>query len=204
VLVRSHADSTEDPILPLKEIYTATRAVMFFGTPHRGSSKATWGLLASRVASVMFDTNSTILKQIQVSSSDLQNLREQFGALLKTRAFHVRSFQEGYGMLGMAGLNGKVSLLLCTLCYRRLTNLKVVDDESSTIDDSEPKRTIPADHRNMCRFADKSDIGYVRIKQEVESFVQVIVSVSRDMEKAIEERELLHSWNQTSGTDWQF
>jgi hypothetical protein len=106
--VRSHEHHDEDVTLALNDIYKSTRAVLFFGTPHRGSSMATWGLIASRIASVMFDTNTAILKQIQVSSPELQNLRERFGGLLKKNVFQVRSFQEGLGMVGITGLNGKV------------------------------------------------------------------------------------------------
>lgn len=106
--MRSYEHHDEDVTLLLNDIYESTRAVLFFGTPHRGSSMVTWGLIASRIASVMFDTNTAILKQIQVSSPELQNLRERFGGLLKKNVFQVRSFQEGLGMVGIAGLKGKV------------------------------------------------------------------------------------------------
>jgi len=70
-----------------------------------------------------------------------------------------------------------------------LTERQVVDDESSKIDDLEPKRMIQADHMNLCRFSSTYDVGYVQAKQEVESFVQVIVKVSHKIEEAIRKRK---------------
>lgn len=40
-----------------------------------------------------------------------------------------------------------------------------------TLDDSEPKRTIPANHMNMCRFSTKSDIGYRRVSSEISDVI---------------------------------
>ena len=64
--------------------------------------------MGQRIVSAAFDSNPVILKQIQVQSTDLEYLREQFGTLSKRRTFEVCSFQEGHGMKGIAGLNSKV------------------------------------------------------------------------------------------------
>lgn len=70
---------------------------------------ASWGLMASHIVKAAgFDTNTTILEQIVNKSPELENLRERFSPLLQEKSFHVRTFQEGHGMKGMAGLNGKV------------------------------------------------------------------------------------------------
>jgi hypothetical protein len=43
------------------DLYNSTQGIIFFGTPHRGSNDAQWGLLLSTIVSAAFDTNKTIL-----------------------------------------------------------------------------------------------------------------------------------------------
>ena len=75
---------THDP--DLRDIYDSTHAVIFFGTPHRGSRLASWSLLLSNIAqAVRFDTNSAVLRDLdpESGSSKLEELKFDFDDILR-------------------------------------------------------------------------------------------------------------------------
>ena len=86
-----------------------TRAVVFLGTPHRGSSSADWAQMASNLAAVALqDSNKTITRALKVDSEVLENIHEQFIRIATIQGIRVYSFQEARGMLGLKGVSGKV------------------------------------------------------------------------------------------------
>ncbi|KAI9855814.1 MAG: hypothetical protein M1813_009623 [Trichoglossum hirsutum] len=149
-VLRRSRGSEFDPAL--QNIYNSTIAVIFLGTPHRGSQIAPWGIIAKHiVAAVGFDTNARILRDLDMVSSALEFSKEEFSKILKLGTFQVCTFQEALGMKGMRGLNGKV-----------------VDEFSSSLDDaSERKATINANHMAMCQFSNKDDDGYRKVSREI-------------------------------------
>ena len=101
----------------LQNIYNTTYAVIFFGTPHRGSDLTSWGRLLSSIAqAIQMDTNEAILIDLdpESGSSKLEELRLDFDDILndKQRAKELRvfSFQEAMGMTSVKLLGNKVSL----------------------------------------------------------------------------------------------
>lgn len=101
----------------LQDIYTSTRAIIFFGTPHRGSEGASWGLMLSAITqAVQIDANSAILRDLdpQSGSSKLEELMLDFDDILRdsqrAQELCVFSFQEEKGMTGVHLLSSKVSL----------------------------------------------------------------------------------------------
>lgn len=63
----------------LGEIFSRTCGVVFFGTPHRGSGKATLGELVGAVAKLSFrQPNSQLLQTLKPDSGILENQRDQF------------------------------------------------------------------------------------------------------------------------------
>jgi hypothetical protein len=93
----------------LKDIYRSTYAIMFFGTPHRGSDYADIAILASNIALTMgFDANSSLLKDLKPNQEYPTLLRESFSKMLLEDVFYVDTFQESLGFKGIKGLKGKV------------------------------------------------------------------------------------------------
>lgn len=97
--------------------YNNTYAIIFFGTPHRGSNIAYWGRLLSGVAqATQMDTHDGILIDLdpKSNSSKSRELNLDFDDILcdnqKARQLRVFSFQEAQGMTGVNLLGGKVSL----------------------------------------------------------------------------------------------
>ena len=99
----------------IHDIYTSARAVIFFGTPHRGSDSASWGLMASNLAkAAQMDVNDAILRELDPASgnSKLLELRRDFYDILQDTEQRSRlqlyTFQEELGMTSLRALGGKV------------------------------------------------------------------------------------------------
>lgn len=149
----------------LLDINDSTHAIIFFGTPHRGSDLASWGLLLSTIAKVaQFDTNEAVLRDLDPmsGSSKLEEMRLDFDDILqdsqRLRELHVYSFQEEEGMTGTKLFGGKV-----------------VSNESSSLDSRKyGNDTIHANHMNMCRFSTKDDDGYEKFSAVLAKYISEI------------------------------
>ena len=102
----------------LHDIYSSTHAVIFFGTPHRGSDAASWGLIASNIAkAAQMDVNDAILRDLDPASgsSKLLELRRDFHDILQDprqqSPLQLYTFQEELGMTSLGALGGKVILV---------------------------------------------------------------------------------------------
>jgi protein SERAC1 len=79
-----------------EDIIQSTAAVVFLGTPHRGSSAAGLGDIARKAASMLLmDTNPLILESLALKNSDLDRLQDVFSSLWHKHDFRVKTFQEG-------------------------------------------------------------------------------------------------------------
>ena len=101
--------------LDLVDIYDSTHAVIFFGTPHRGTDLASWGFLLSNIAeAVQLDTNNAVLRDLDPTSgsSKLEEMRLDFDDILRDdhrfRELRIHSFQEEEGMTGLKMFGNKV------------------------------------------------------------------------------------------------
>jgi len=105
----------------LRDIYQSTYAIIFFGTPHRGSSYAQMGVLARDIAvAAGFDARDTLIRSLKPDAEMLALLREEFSRMLYDRAFKIYSFQEGQGFKGTYSLSRKVCHFLLTPSSRKL------------------------------------------------------------------------------------
>jgi hypothetical protein len=143
----------------LRDIYESTYAIIFFGTPHRGSSYAKMGGLARDIAVIAgFDARDTILRSLEPDAEILTILGDDFARMLLEGSFKVHSFQEGMGFTGAHFLSRKI-----------------VDNESSRLGDArETTDFINANHMMMCRFRDLDDPGYRKVKGVVTQYLDDI------------------------------
>ena len=159
------ASAAASPDGSLRNIVEATAAVVFLGTPHRGSPElASLGNWArGLVGTIGCDTNAAVLDALGLQTSDLERAQESFSALWHRYDFRVKTFQEG---LGLTGVNLGV-----------LGN-KVVPDYSSLLGDArEQAETLQADHRSMCRFSGAGDPNYARVSGEIRSIYLSLASL---------------------------
>jgi hypothetical protein len=98
----------------VKNIVECTEAVVFMGTPHRGSKDmAELGDIVRRVASTVLrvDSNAKILGALGVDSPELELCRESFITQWREYGFRVKTFQEA---LAMTGINvGQLAEKVC-------------------------------------------------------------------------------------------
>ncbi|KAF7529454.1 hypothetical protein G7054_g9838 [Neopestalotiopsis clavispora] len=136
-----------------------TRFVVFLGTPHRGSSFAGWGAIASNLASLALqDSNKKVLKTLEVNGEVLDNIQGEFQKILQGGDIRVHSFQEAQGISGVKGFSGKV-----------------VDDFSSKIGLAMPFETvesIDANHMQMARCRTRMDPQYRAIFGVLKQFIR--------------------------------
>ncbi|KAI9801835.1 MAG: hypothetical protein M1825_003208 [Sarcosagium campestre] len=133
----------------LRAIHLSTKAIIFFGTPHRGVSYMNLVLTVQKMLVCSgFDANDKLIRDVRVDSSTAKLLGEEFSKILDEVRPKVYTFQEATGMSGFGPFSGKV-----------------VEDSSSALDYSlQEKDFIYANHVNMCRFTGFDDDGYEKTK----------------------------------------
>jgi hypothetical protein len=160
-VLRRSSESTQDS---LNDIVRSTSAVVFLGTPHRGSAKfAGIGDVLRQTASIFlrFDSNETHLRVLGADNPELELSHESFTALWKKHRFSVKTFQESTPLTGV-----NIGIF----------NELVVPKESSSLGDPEENaETIEANHHTMCKFNGASDPGYLQVSRELQGFVNAIV-----------------------------
>ncbi|KAK3391258.1 hypothetical protein B0H63DRAFT_365230, partial [Podospora didyma] len=88
----------------LQEIVKSTSAVVFLGTPHRGSGDfARPRDMTRRVASTILgvDSNTAILRALGLDAPELEQSRESFSLQWRTYGFRVKTFQESQALMGL-------------------------------------------------------------------------------------------------------
>lgn len=167
---------------PAKDMSRQCPAIVFFGTPHRGSDAASWGLMLSKIAqAAMFDTNSAILNDLHPSSgsSKLEDIERDFNPFLKR--MKIYTFQESVAVTGFGPLSNRVRSL--TRLEEIVANiLQVVLGQSSAYNNREFEHldTIHANHMNMCRFQGADDDGYQKFDWALTSILEQIGSNPSD------------------------
>ncbi|PGH29677.1 hypothetical protein GX50_07562 [[Emmonsia] crescens] len=136
----AYSASRKAPALAhIQSIYTSTYAILFFGTPHHGSSKAR--LLGSlqkvvrlAIPSAVANFENSLVDALKEQSETLQNINDQFAPLMAE--FRIYFFWE----------QEKTDL--------KYTNDYIVEESSAApILDNTERCGIAADHRGMCKFS---------------------------------------------------
>ena len=92
-----------------QRLYQDTYGVIFLGTPHRGSSWAPWAKLGANLAKLALQTPSkTLLQALQIDSSVLQIIADEFSKMVRSDEIKIYSFREEKGMSGLYGFDAKV------------------------------------------------------------------------------------------------
>ncbi|KAH8886603.1 hypothetical protein GQ53DRAFT_875256, partial [Thozetella sp. PMI_491] len=164
IVVKEMLCNSSTSVDPLhNDIIKSTGAVLFMGTPHRGSQQlAAVGEVVRKVAAhaLMMDTSSVLLDVLGLKSSDLERCQESFSRLWSAHDFRVKTFQEG---LGLTGVN------------LGLLNEKVVPDSSSLLGDfREQAEYLQANHMDMCRYARPNDPNYRIVAGELRKIYNAI------------------------------
>ncbi|KAK3352444.1 hypothetical protein B0T25DRAFT_517710 [Lasiosphaeria hispida] len=127
-------------------IFSCTYGILFFGTPHHGSSPATYANYLQNLGHLTTAgkmSKSDLIKALETESETLQNITDFFVPIM--RNFHIYFFWEQ----------------LPTPLPGRLGSMYIVKSESAapTFDDTE-RAAIAADHREMVRFESPRSQGF--------------------------------------------
>jgi hypothetical protein len=170
------AISSTSETIALKGIVECTTAIIFLGTPHRGSPEfsAIGERARSILSSLRFQTAAAILDTLRQGNTDLQRAHESFTRLWQCYKFRVKTFQEGFGLTGM---------------NLWVLGDKVVPHDSSLIGDPrEHAETLQANHMEMCRFGSATDPNYLKVAGEVKDIYMAIAKAEQvAMERLAEE-----------------
>jgi tetratricopeptide (TPR) repeat protein len=153
-LSESKSDLTNPKVQKLARL---TKLVMFFGTPHRGSSTAGWGEIGTKILSMIkLDSAQHLVSSLKLDSEILDVIQSDFMQLIVAGTFYVHTFQEGRPINNVLG--------------------KVVEDFSSKLDESpmQMHEVIDGHHRDMIRFRTAGDAGYRKVVSALKQYMNML------------------------------
>jgi hypothetical protein len=125
-----------------------TAGILFFGTPHRGTSKATWTNIMVNLLRVVSTgnrkTNSNLVREMEHMSEQTQQVHTDFLRLLHESALEIYTFYEELSspIIGI-----------------------VVDRSSTTFSvPNEVAISLQARHRDLCKFPNRESPNYQRVR----------------------------------------
>lgn len=143
-LVCKAALTLSDRRSEFKCILDSTIGVIFMGTPHDGAYLAKWAVQVAKYLRYFRHTNKDVLRNLKPGSPDVQQVGEDFHYLLRRKDLRLEVFCF-YEELRMSTFVGKI-----------------VEDNSAILPGYE-NCSIHSDHRNMTKFASKTDAGYASL-----------------------------------------
>ncbi|KAI3318127.1 hypothetical protein HD806DRAFT_325111 [Xylariaceae sp. AK1471] len=157
----NQAAQTSDP--KRARVLQMTRGIVFLGTPHRGSSAATYGSVAFRLTQIFAfqSANTKLISSLERNSEILDRISTAFiQTLAKAKDLHLWSFAEEkqvrWGPIGM----------------------HIVPAESAKIGhERENWGTISGDHRQIAKYRKATDEGFIKVSHVLKGW---IVNASRE------------------------
>jgi hypothetical protein len=130
-------------------IASATKAIIFFGTPHGGADKNSWKLVANGY-SVLAGPRSSLVSAITRASDDLEEIKEDFVQL--SPVYPITSFYEEAHW----GNTGK--------CIVSPTSARMMVENEYAVG-------VDADHRAICQFQDAEEAAFEVLCERIEKAV---------------------------------
>ena len=103
-----YSNQVKDTHPHLAQIFSASRGIIFLGTPHRGSDITSIAKVVASVAQmVLQNPRLDLIRDLERDSQTLDRIRDSFGRILDKRTLVVWSFAEELAITGI----GKVCML---------------------------------------------------------------------------------------------
>ena len=175
----------------LQPIFTSTYGIIFLGTPHRGSGKASLGDVATSILKAFgHDANSSLVRDLRADSQTLERVADAFSRMLAMEKIKVHSFYEELGLTNVVGIRK----VWQRISYQRrcglTTNGQVVEESSATIGDArEGKEGIHGNHKTMTKFVSATDSEYRKVSDVIWRFVKNAAAAAQATMTTSDERE---------------
>jgi hypothetical protein len=130
-------------------IASATKGIIFFGTPHGGADKDSWKQIANGY-SLLAGPRSSLVNAITRASDDLEEIKEDFVQL--SPLYPITSFYEK----GHWGNTGK--------CIVSPASARMMIDNEYDVG-------VDADHRAICQFQDAEEAAFEMLCERIEKAV---------------------------------
>lgn len=144
-------DSLEPNEERFRLIAESTCGIMFFGTPHRGSALATWGLSMLKILRLFQHVNDRIVSVLQQHSDVLRSVEDRF----QKELIHAE---------------GRLKNIRITCFYEAvpMPNLGYIVPEDSATLAGHTNQSLDADHRDMTKFRyGVDDPGFKKVKGQL-------------------------------------
>ncbi|MCJ1303205.1 hypothetical protein MMC08_006013 [Hypocenomyce scalaris] len=148
-------------IIVKQNIYGRTVGIIFLGTPHRGSEKASYANVLTKVASMATNSpTSKLVSALQSNSDSLMRLTSNFKFQLKN--YNVVSFFEL-----------RPTKPLSTLIVEKHSALLEVDGEDQI--------PVDANHSDICKFAARESDTYEKLYKRVLRMLKAEIVAQRNI-----------------------
>ncbi|RYP69457.1 hypothetical protein DL771_006109 [Monosporascus sp. 5C6A] len=162
--------SSESREPDLKSIVATTAAVVFMGTPHKGSKQwASKGDKARKIASALFmDNNPALLDTLGLKNGELFRSANKFTQLWDEYNFTVKTYIEDRMSIG---------------------GEKIVPDESSLLGNlKEHAMSLTGGHSRICKFNGKNDTNWLTVGPQLKKYYQEAIA-SRESNEGVSTTE---------------
>lgn len=141
--------------------------MVFVGTPHRGSDKASLGHFIARIAGIALRSpNKKLLDSLERDSEILEGQRKSFDSITESMP------------------------IACLYEEKPTKGLTIVPQDSACMDGFRVRPIgIPNSHMDMCKFADSNDIGYQRTSGYLISLVKDVEKRKKEVERKVATRK---------------
>ena len=162
--------SRNNPEPHLRGIFDCTRAIVFMGTPHRGSWMADWAKIPASALGIVKSTNKSLLEILETNNQLLEDIQVKLWQMIREQRESGRRLE-----------------VTCFFEELPLGVFKVVSKGSATLE-GYSSFSIHANHRDMVRLGSTEESGFKRLLGELvrwESQINLAASrLTRPMEEA--------------------
>ncbi|KAL8904848.1 MAG: hypothetical protein Q9207_003008 [Kuettlingeria erythrocarpa] len=152
---------------PESAVGKSVHRIAFLGTPFQGLDMAWWADMGRKLASLLHDTNKTILNDLKQESYQLKAIAEEFPEWLREREGRPET---------------KVEVVFFTEELTTGNMGKIVTDDSAHIKGYKAL-TLHANHQDMCKFSGKDDDKYQAVLDVLRRWVNKLKETPEEVKK---------------------
>lgn len=147
--------------------------MIFLGTPFYGSKVAGWGEVVRRIVDLLWRTDRSTLKSLQIDGENLKDLRFGFADIIRKR--NVTSAKIAVFFFFERKATYKVVWFESRLQFSRQTLIDgqwVVREEDASYPRVGEIVPITENHLGICKFDDENDDGYKQVRAKIKQAME--------------------------------